>query len=442
MRAKGLYSIFSNYGVVVDTFILNKRRKMTRSRFGFVRYNCFVTANMAIQKENGLWCDDKALKVKMEDFGKDYAGSNTTCIIKAYEEGNGWLDESVIARLKPLHDVKGFKKEIVRRDLGEVQVRVGGGRDLVLSFQSKDIMKEELLLMKSWLKECCYGVLLNLWSCNPFINIGKVWGVVTALDEDTRNLNHFQYGKVKIVTSFMEPINQILNLECKGTLYPVRVCEEQIIATKDMKMYGLSNSSERHFGGIRNDNLVKEDNQIADRGSKHKEGDEHVVILDGNEVDTRADVDRIEAVEAHDSSNVMEKDDLLRDTLVVAESDLPKGMSEEIGYACKESSTRLLASPKMRAVDGGGRIEGAIQTSGLIKTICGPENMGRGINLVMDLKSTHEYNEANVALVLDHSVIGPSRLAPLTAGLAPVDLCNLILPNAPTLHSVGDLGHL
>ena len=53
MRAKGLYSIFSNYGVVVDTFIPNKRRKMTRSRFGFVRYTCSVAADMVIQKPMG-----------------------------------------------------------------------------------------------------------------------------------------------------------------------------------------------------------------------------------------------------------------------------------------------------------------------------------------------------------------------------------------------------
>lgn len=31
MGAKGLYSIFVNYGVVMDVFILNKRRKMARS---------------------------------------------------------------------------------------------------------------------------------------------------------------------------------------------------------------------------------------------------------------------------------------------------------------------------------------------------------------------------------------------------------------------------
>lgn len=326
MRAKGLYSIFSNYGVVVDTFIPNKRRKLTRSRFGFVRYNCSVAADMAVQRANGLWCDDKALKVKMADFAKDYgmkykagstmqsrkfaeeptrtragyqgkrsfaevvsdklAGPNTTCTIKAFEEGNGWLYESVIARLKPFLAVEAFQKEIAIRDLGEVQVRVGGGRDLVLSFPSKEVMKEKLMFMKSWLNEwcdsvlewkqgmslaqerhvwlSCYGVPLNLWNCNTFINIGKVWGVVSALDEDTRNLNHFQYGKVKIVTSFMEPINQILNLECKGVLYPVRVCEEV--------------------------------NQIANRRSKHEKDDDHVAILDGNEVDPSAEVERIATV--------------------------------------------------------------------------------------------------------------------------------------------------
>ncbi|XP_028101346.1 serine/arginine-rich splicing factor SC35-like [Camellia sinensis] len=71
MRAKGLYSIFSNYGVVVDTFIPNKLRKMTRSRFGFVRYSCPVGPDMAIHKANGLWCDDKALKVKKADYSKE-----------------------------------------------------------------------------------------------------------------------------------------------------------------------------------------------------------------------------------------------------------------------------------------------------------------------------------------------------------------------------------
>ncbi|THG02729.1 hypothetical protein TEA_003088 [Camellia sinensis var. sinensis] len=153
-------------------------------------------------------------------------------------------------------------------------------------------------------------------------------------------------------------------------------------------------------------------------------------------------VERIAAVEAHDSSSVMVEDDQLRVTSVVAESDLQIGLSEDIGYAGQDSPARLLVSPKKRAVDGGGRFEGEIQTSGVIKTLCGPENMGRGIKLVVDLKSTHEYNGSDVGSVLDHSVVGPSKLAPLTVGLAPIDICNPNLPSAPIFQSDGVLGHL
>ncbi|KAI8006601.1 hypothetical protein LOK49_LG07G03323 [Camellia lanceoleosa] len=74
--------------------------------------------------------------------------------------------------------------------------------------------------------------------------------------------------------------------------------------------------------------------------------------------------------------------------------------------------------------------------------MCGPENMGRGIKLVVDLKSTHEYNGSDVGSVLDHSVVGPSKLAPLTVGLAPIDVCNPNLPSAPIFQSDGVLGHL
>ncbi|KAF5950240.1 hypothetical protein HYC85_012233 [Camellia sinensis] len=448
-------------------------------------YTCSIAADMAIQKANGLWCDDKALKVKMADYGKEYgskhkagpstqprkfaaepnrthvgyqgkrsfaevvsgkaAGPNTSCIIKASEEGNGWLYESVIARLKPLFIVEDFKKELERRDLEEVQVRAGGGRDLMLTFQSQEIMKDKLLLMKSWLNEwcdsvlewkqgmsitqerlvwlSCYGVPLNLWSCNTFINIGKMWGIVTAVDEDTLNLNHFQYGKMQIATNFMALINQTLSLECKGVLYPVRVCKEQIIIIKDLQVPGLSNSSEEFSGGTRNSNLVKVGTQFAERGRKFEEGDDHVTM------------------EAHDSSNIMAEDDQLRDASMVAESALQEGMSEANGYVCQESSARLLMSPKMRAVDEGGRTEIEIQNSGSIKTLCGPDNMGQGINLIADLNSAHECNGSDAAPILDNLVVGPSRIAPLTAVLVPINICSSILHTAPMILSVGALDH-
>ncbi|KAL7204376.1 hypothetical protein ACSBR2_017454 [Camellia fascicularis] len=53
MDPKGLFVLFSKFGVVKDAFIPNKRRQTTRSRFSFVRYDCSVVASMAIQKQMG-----------------------------------------------------------------------------------------------------------------------------------------------------------------------------------------------------------------------------------------------------------------------------------------------------------------------------------------------------------------------------------------------------
>ncbi|KAI7979697.1 putative ribonuclease H protein, partial [Camellia lanceoleosa] len=79
-----------------------------------------------------------------------------------------------------------------------VKVRLGGGRDMVLSFQSAADKKDKLVRMKDWLNEWCESVLewrqvpLNLWSYNTFSNIGKNWGVVIGIDDDTLQLNSLQ----------------------------------------------------------------------------------------------------------------------------------------------------------------------------------------------------------------------------------------------------------
>ncbi|KAL7245687.1 hypothetical protein ACSBR2_000922 [Camellia fascicularis] len=41
---KGLYTLFTKFGVVKDVFIPFKRRKATRSRFGFVCYDYPIAA--------------------------------------------------------------------------------------------------------------------------------------------------------------------------------------------------------------------------------------------------------------------------------------------------------------------------------------------------------------------------------------------------------------
>ncbi|KAL7183866.1 hypothetical protein ACSBR2_026109 [Camellia fascicularis] len=48
MNSKGLSFLFNKFGVVKDVFIPNRTRKATRTRFGFVRYDCVVAAEVAI----------------------------------------------------------------------------------------------------------------------------------------------------------------------------------------------------------------------------------------------------------------------------------------------------------------------------------------------------------------------------------------------------------
>ncbi|KAL7263702.1 hypothetical protein ACSBR1_001793 [Camellia fascicularis] len=40
MTPKGLFKLFTKFGIIKDVFIPMKRMKLTGSRFGFVRYGC------------------------------------------------------------------------------------------------------------------------------------------------------------------------------------------------------------------------------------------------------------------------------------------------------------------------------------------------------------------------------------------------------------------
>ncbi|KAL7168367.1 hypothetical protein ACSBR2_038748 [Camellia fascicularis] len=71
LNPKGLFNLFIKFGVVKDVFIPQKRRRITNTRFGLVRFNCYVAAKIAVQKANGLWVDDRPLQVKLAEFGKE-----------------------------------------------------------------------------------------------------------------------------------------------------------------------------------------------------------------------------------------------------------------------------------------------------------------------------------------------------------------------------------
>ncbi|CAL5415164.1 unnamed protein product [Camellia sinensis] len=198
MNPKNLYTLFSKFGVVKDVFIPQKRRRLTNSRFGFVRYDCSIAATVAEQKANGLWIDDKSLSVKVAEYDKhtepkqrlrtiaprqhstrlisamantnirthgidgrtfaevikgDQPRPTSRITIRVAEIGNGWLHESLIMRLKMGHSILQVKNELTKRGEQNVMVREGGGRDVLLSFPNKEELQSKKPLFLDWFQE-------------------------------------------------------------------------------------------------------------------------------------------------------------------------------------------------------------------------------------------------------------------------------------------------
>ncbi|CAL5396460.1 unnamed protein product [Camellia sinensis] len=150
-----------------------KRRKASNSRFGFVRYDCQVATSVAIQKADGLWCGNKALRVKRAEYQKipaegqqkprglsrgdegrvqnrwvqalkwtgkgdqkSYAEvllsadarGRERVVIKAQAEGNGWRSESLIVQLSSFLAFKDFREEMICRGMTNVVAREEGGK--------------------------------------------------------------------------------------------------------------------------------------------------------------------------------------------------------------------------------------------------------------------------------------------------------------------------
>ncbi|GMP52709.1 hypothetical protein CsSME_00018419 [Camellia sinensis var. sinensis] len=255
MTRKGLYTMFSNFGIVKDVYILEKRRKATRTKFEFVRYDCPVAAGVAIQKANGVWCGNRILKVKRADFERDKEptypraivqkpvgiltlarvdvggrssyvealkggmnGSGTNIRIKVEEYATGWLQMSVVTKVKTHCSFADLKADCQLRGLKDIQIREGGGRNVLITFKSKEDMMQFMHSSGDWIMEWCesiiewhkgvrldnervvwvrcFGVPPHLWNANNFRKIGEGCGVVVEMDHNVLSMELLKCMKV------------------------------------------------------------------------------------------------------------------------------------------------------------------------------------------------------------------------------------------------------
>lgn len=312
---------FTDYGIVRDAFIPFKRGKISGRRFGFVRFDCPVSADIAVEKANGSRFMDNTIFVKRASYNKKglvnslkdsvftVNNKDVQNYLNPITRGGGyynqgqnvkygdfssfepefvkgsfpsyanvvsgkksvdfkrfsvktqdieWLERSIVARLHAHRDVDSISEAFRADGVFNVHIRDMGGNMVLLTFPSSHDMNcmlegGELSWLSNWFVDVkpwkpnikmeysrvvwlnCYGIPINLWNANTFFNIGKLWGEIITLDEATSKKTSFSVGKVKIYTNAFEVINQSIDLEHDGMIYPIKVVEEQVVVNNFMK---------------------------------------------------------------------------------------------------------------------------------------------------------------------------------------------------------------
>ncbi|GMP76186.1 hypothetical protein CsSME_00032970 [Camellia sinensis var. sinensis] len=189
---------------------------------------------------------------------------NSNITLKVHEEGNGWLYDSVIVRFNAEFTTHSIMKALAEKGLEQVEVRKGGGRDILISFKSSNELQSNIGKITEWLKgwsqfvmawkpnlhlqqeRCvwlrCYGIPLHLWNRNTLNSIGKVWGTILSLDGDICHPKSFSHARIRVATASMEYINKTICLECKGISYYILVCEDHLADSDGMKTSRMEDS--------------------------------------------------------------------------------------------------------------------------------------------------------------------------------------------------------
>ncbi|GAB2281040.1 Serine/arginine-rich splicing factor 12 [Dionaea muscipula] len=176
--------LFAKFGVVRDVY-LPKKRSMLSKRFGFVRYDCSIAAKIALQRTNGVWLQDKELKVKFADLLKHQGGlwqrkdSNVTKV-----PGRMNVHNAQRARTKEKHAVKAILAHLPRMGrngsgLGwPPSSRVGKpylAKDSYANVVEPWSIKTECSFGRQvWLS--CYSVPVHAWNISTFCGIDNHWG--------------------------------------------------------------------------------------------------------------------------------------------------------------------------------------------------------------------------------------------------------------------------
>ncbi|KAG5562937.1 hypothetical protein RHGRI_005615 [Rhododendron griersonianum] len=229
-----LRQIFKGYGPVLDAFIPLKRS----SRESILN---LASSDLVLKRKRLMRCS--GLMVGLKGLIKE---------VLAKENGSKWLETSAVGELLVCRDTKELQDLFISHGIWDAHIRYMGVLYVLLSFDSKESLDSFLednkvclsqwfASVEAWIKHrmmpsrctwlSCFRVPLNVWNTHTFSNISKIWGETVKIDELTAKSLAFDKGRIFILTEQLECINEVVNLNVKGVLYPIKVVEDPVAET-------------------------------------------------------------------------------------------------------------------------------------------------------------------------------------------------------------------
>lgn len=243
-----------------------------------------------------------------------------------------------------------------------------------------------------WLS--CYGFPLNLWNSDTFRRIGRVWGKVVNFDGDIGEPTSFSCGRIRITTSVMELINSSINLDCKGRIYPIRLCEEQIV--KEVKANCKCNTQDGDEDFVSSN--IHGEMQTREESRRDDDKDNNEEVAKRKLIDQRKDKGEMEV---EGSWEVLLEVEETKDCL-------GKSTKED---TCVEDSMMKVDSIHMQVCNyDAQKVDGQIITPGFIRSISRSQRDRPGICLEVKLGPSHFKTQLNGLGLCNQNVQGTTQV--------------------------------
>ncbi|KAL4377797.1 hypothetical protein GQ457_02G030990 [Hibiscus cannabinus] len=241
---KGLWQVFDRHGIVVDSFIPQKR-DVGGSRFGFVRMKSEVEAVRALlDYPVQVRHETKPAQVRTEPAQTD---SIAGVLGVTQPEFLDLLGRCAIGWCRIPIPNRVLAAEMRAEGINDSNVmRISGNRVLIISdsieerdrIVSSGVMSTWFERVENWKSTCgmeqsrvwlsVYGVPIHVWTKDTFERIAAIGGSVICVEEETLDLTSFERGRVLIESPSLTRVEFKVDLKVLDVVFPVRVSEVEL----------------------------------------------------------------------------------------------------------------------------------------------------------------------------------------------------------------------